>query len=66
MRVSIPEYLEKQLLNQYGNYEIDDAGHVFEYTEQDTYEQLRKNYILMKEKLYSLEQQQLTYNHESI
>ena len=41
-RVSIPITLEKELLDQYGNYETDDEGQVFEYTEQDIYEQLRK------------------------
>ncbi len=42
LRVSIPTDLEKELLDQYGNLATDDAGHVFEYTEQDIYEQLRK------------------------
>lgn len=42
MRISIPKQLEKELLDQYGNYETDDEGHVFEYTEQDIYEQLRR------------------------
>lgn len=42
MRISIPEALAKELLDQYGNYAMDDEGHVFEYTEQDIYEQLRK------------------------
>jgi hypothetical protein len=42
MRISIPKQLEKEILEQYGNYETDDEGHVFEYTEQDIYEQLRK------------------------
>lgn len=42
MRVSIPKTLEKELLDQYGNYATDDEGHIFEYTEQDIYEQLRK------------------------
>jgi hypothetical protein len=43
LRVSIPTDLEKELLDQYGNLATDAAGHVFEYTEQDIYEQLRKN-----------------------
>ena len=42
LRVSIPTDLEKELLDQYGNLATDDAGHVFEYTEQDIYEQIRK------------------------
>jgi hypothetical protein len=42
MRMSIPTDLEKELLDQYGDYATDDKGHVFEYTEQDIYEQLRK------------------------
>jgi hypothetical protein len=34
--------LEKELLDEYGNFAANDAGHAFEYTEQDIYEQLRK------------------------
>ena len=41
-RVSIPAELEKELLYEYGNLVADDEGHVFEYTEQDICEQLRK------------------------
>lgn len=42
MRITIPAILERELLEQYGDYATDDEGHVFEYTEQDIYEQLRK------------------------
>lgn len=42
MRISIPCNLEKELLKEYGHPVIDDEGHVFEYTEQDIYEQIRK------------------------
>lgn len=42
MRISIPDRLERVLLQEYGNPAIDDDGRVFEYTEQDSYEQLRK------------------------
>lgn len=42
LRVRVPAELEKELLDEYGNLATDDAGHVFEYTEQDIYEQLRK------------------------
>ncbi len=42
LRVKIPAELEKELLDEYGNLAADDAGHPFEYTEQDIYEQLRK------------------------
>lgn len=42
MRISIPAELEKELLTQYGSYATDEECHVFEYTEQDIYEQLRK------------------------
>lgn len=42
MRISIPKTLEQELLMEYGNYAIDGEGHVFEYTEQDILEQLRK------------------------
>ena len=42
LRVRIPAEMEKELLDEYGNLVTDDEGHVFEYTEQDIYEQLRK------------------------
>ncbi len=42
LRVRVPAELEKELLDEYGSLATDDAGHVFEYTEQDIYEQLRK------------------------
>lgn len=42
MRISIPAELENKLLDQYGSFATDNEGHVFEYTEQDIYEQLRK------------------------
>jgi len=42
IRISIPAELKKELLDQYGNFVTDDEGHIFEYTEQDIYEQLRK------------------------
>ena len=37
--------LEKELLDQYCNLATDDEGHIFEYTEQDIYEQLRKKLL---------------------
>jgi hypothetical protein len=42
MRVFIPDNLAKELLERYGTYATDEEGHVFEYTEQDIYEQIRK------------------------
>ena len=42
LRVSIPADLEQRLLDEYGNLAADDTGRVFEYTEQDICEQLRK------------------------
>jgi len=42
MRVPISDSLAKELLDKYGHPVIDDEGHVFEYTEQDIYEQIRK------------------------
>ena len=42
LRVRVPAELEKELLDEYGSLVTDDEGHVFEYTEQDIYEQLRK------------------------
>ena len=42
MRVSIPVDMKTKLLAQYGNLVVDVEGHVFEYTEQDIWEQLRK------------------------
>lgn len=42
LRVSIPSEMRRELLDQYGALAVDDEGHVFEYTEQDISEQLRK------------------------
>jgi hypothetical protein len=42
VRIRVPTELERELLDEYGNPETDDEGHVFEYTEQDISEQLRK------------------------
>ena len=42
MRVSIPEDLQKELLAEYGQPAVDDEGRVYEYTEQDISEQLKK------------------------
>jgi len=42
MRVYISDSLATELLEQYGRPVIDDEGHIFEYTEQDIYEQIRK------------------------
>lgn len=41
-RISIPDGLKNELLDQYGCLFVDDEGHIREYTEQDIYEQLRK------------------------
>ena len=41
-RAQIPAELKKQLLADYGNLAVDEEGHLFEYTEQDICEQLRK------------------------
>jgi len=43
MRISIPEKFARELLEQYGQPVTDDEGHVFEYSEQDISEQLRKS-----------------------
>ena len=40
MQISIPDNLVNKLLEQYGQPVTDDAGHVFEYAEQDIHEQL--------------------------
>lgn len=42
LRVRVPAELEKELLDEYVSLVTDDEGHVFEYTEQDICEQLRK------------------------
>ena len=42
LRGRIPAELEKELLDEYGNLVTDDEGHLFEYTQQDICEQLRK------------------------
>jgi len=44
-RVAIPAELEKEILDDYGNLVTDDQGHVFEHTEQDICEQLRKKLL---------------------
>jgi len=46
LRVRVPAGLEKELLDEYGRLVTDDEGHVFEYTEQDICEQLRKKLYL--------------------
>ena len=48
LRITISADLEKELLDQYGRPVRDDDGHIFEYTEQDIYEQIRK---LIREKI---------------
>jgi len=45
MRISIHAELKIELLDQYGDFVTDDEGHIFEYTEQDIYEQLRKKHM---------------------
>ncbi|MCT4564033.1 MAG: hypothetical protein N4A68_06900 [Maledivibacter sp.] len=40
--ISISNTLKHQLLTQYGSPITDDDGHIFEYSEQDIYEQIRK------------------------
>ena len=42
LRIQVPAELKNELLDQYGNLAADDTGRVFEYTEQDICEQLRK------------------------
>lgn len=42
LRISISKSLEDELLATYGRFEEDDEGHLYEYTEQDLYEQIRK------------------------
>lgn len=42
MRILIPDNLAQELLARYGTYATDEEGHVFEYTEQDIYEQISK------------------------
>jgi hypothetical protein len=48
MRISIPNEVEKELLELYGSCAVDDEGCEHEYTEQDIYEQLRKRLRLYK------------------
>jgi len=45
LRVTIPADLRRELLAHYGKPGTDDEGHVVEFTEQDIYEQLRKNSV---------------------
>jgi len=41
-RIVISDALKQELLDEYGSSVTVDEGHVFEYTEQDIYEQIRK------------------------
>jgi len=42
LRISIPDELQEELLERYGNEVVTDDGRVLEYSEQDICEQLRK------------------------
>jgi hypothetical protein len=42
LRTSIPDELQEELLERYGNAAVTDDGRVIEYSEQDICEQLRK------------------------
>jgi hypothetical protein len=42
LRISIPNELQEELLERYGNAAVTDDGRVIEYSEQDICEQLRK------------------------
>jgi hypothetical protein len=42
LRISIPDELQEELLERYGNMAVTDDGRVIEYSEQDIAEQLRK------------------------
>ena len=42
MRTRISEDLERELLDTYGKLQLDDEGHIREFTDQDIYEQVRK------------------------
>jgi len=42
IKISIPDDFEKKLLDEFGHPVTDDEGHIFEYSEQDIYEQVRK------------------------
>ena len=47
--IVIPDSLKSELLEEYGNPITDDDGHVFEYSEQDISEQVRKKIEKYKE-----------------
>ncbi len=42
LRISIPEELQEELLERYGNVAVTEDGRAIEYSEQDICEQLRK------------------------
>lgn len=42
MKVTLPDNLMNELLAEYGSTVTDEEGHIFEYTEQDIHEQIRK------------------------
>lgn len=48
-KITIPDFLFKELLKQFGNPVMDDEGRVMEYSEQDMYEQIRKVVQLYQE-----------------
>ena len=54
MRIKMSAALAKELFDQYGHPVCDDEGHVFEYTEQDIYEQVRKIIQERKNDLHSI------------
>lgn len=41
-RIKLPDIVTKKILEIYGSEVEDDQGHIFEYSEQDIAEQLRK------------------------
>ena len=42
LKISIPDELQKELLERFGNVAVTDDGRTIEYSEQDICEQLRK------------------------
>ena len=42
LRISIPDELQEELVERYGNTAVTDDGRTIEYSEQDIAEQLRK------------------------
>jgi hypothetical protein len=54
LRISIPDEMQEELLERYGNVAVTDDGRIIEYSEQDICEQLRKIKRLVNKEVETL------------